>query len=223
MFYILSFTRNLLKCTRGVVVGFISHMLAQGSHRVMGYFNGERWLANPVFKVPDAAMADQLDTECDRLFHHAFLNLKLPCPHPSCKKELGKIVFEESGLSHHYRVKHIGTVNEKWRTREARRLLKYKHGEETKKHLLNISTQRSHEIYFLLFLIFWATFDCFLSHFSLPTMLCAHVIGNPGLQLKVQCKKTTSWKSLWKGQTQNIVMHVIALTRGWHWEQSSHP
>ena len=136
----IKFHSKFVKCTRGVVVGFLSHTLAQGSHRVMGYFNGERWLANPVFKVPDAAMADQLDTECDRPFHHAFLNLKLPCPHPSCKKELGKIIFEESGLSHHYCVKHIGTVNEKWHTREARRLLKYKHGEETETFTKYINT-----------------------------------------------------------------------------------
>ena len=79
-------------------------------------------------------------------FHRAYLSCKLPCPHILCRAELGRAFFEETGLVQHVRVKHARVkCNEKFK-REACRLFRFKHGEETKNHVEWLSTRRLTEV-----------------------------------------------------------------------------
>ena len=77
----------------------------------MGREKGRRRLGNPVFKMADQLMADQM-VESDisnlenRPFQRAYLVKKLPCPHVNCTAQLGGAFFEETGLVQHYRAKH---------------------------------------------------------------------------------------------------------------------
>ncbi|KAJ7376891.1 hypothetical protein OS493_031770 [Desmophyllum pertusum] len=79
----------------------------------------------------------------NRPFHLAYLRRKLPCPHMSCRSEVGKVFFEEKGLAQHFRAKHVGIFfDEEKYTREAWRLFKFLHGQETKQHLDRLSAER---------------------------------------------------------------------------------
>ena len=111
----------------------------------MGRGRKRRRLENPVFKMADRVMADDceiLNLE-NRAFHCAYLERKLPCPHVHCGAELGGVVFAESGLVQHYRVKHsadhIKCLVESIK-RQAWRLFRVKHGKETKQHIQWLST-----------------------------------------------------------------------------------
>ena len=115
----------------------------------MGTRKGERRLADPVFKMADASMADFIQTENfqDRPFHRAYMNRILPCPHISCRGEAGKAFFEEKGLAQHFRAKHVGVFfDEEKFTREAWRLFKFLHGEETKQHLEGLTAGRLRQV-----------------------------------------------------------------------------
>ena len=114
----------------------------------MGRRKGERRLADPVFKMADELMADGaeiLNFE-NRPFHRAYLSRKLPCPHILCRAELGRAFCEETGLVQHVRVKHAGVKCDEKFKREAWRLFRFKHGEETKNHLEWLSTRRLTEV-----------------------------------------------------------------------------
>ena len=114
----------------------------------MGRRKGERRLADPVFKMADELMADGaeiLNLE-NRPFHRAYLSRKLPCPHILCRAELGRAFFEETGLVQHVRVKHAGVKCDEKFKREAWRLFRFKHGEETKNHVEWLSTRRLTEV-----------------------------------------------------------------------------
>ncbi|CAB4010934.1 ATP-dependent DNA helicase Q-like 3 isoform X1 [Paramuricea clavata] len=68
---------------------------------------------------------------------------KLPCPHRSCKSNSVKVFFEEKGIAQHFRTKHSGIVfDEEKQLRDARRIFRFSHGEETKQHLEILSKQR---------------------------------------------------------------------------------
>ena len=115
---------------------------------VMGRRKGERRLADPVFKMVDELMADGaeiLNLE-NRPFHRAYLSRKLPCPHILCRAELGRAFCEETGLVQHVRVKHAGVKCDEKFKREAWRLFRFKHGEETKNHSEWLSTRRLTEV-----------------------------------------------------------------------------
>ena len=80
--------------------------------------------------------------EENRPFHWAYLSRKLPCSHILCRAELGRAVFEETRLVQHVRVKHAGVKCDEKFEREAWRLFRFKHGEETKNHVEWLSTRR---------------------------------------------------------------------------------
>ncbi len=71
----------------------------------------------------------------NRPFHRAYLDKKLPCPHVSCAAQLGGSFYEETGLAQYYRTNHaadrIGRLRDENIERQAWRLLRLKHGEET--------------------------------------------------------------------------------------------
>ena len=123
----------------------------------MGRRKGERRLVDPVFQMANASMADFIRTESfeNRPFHLGYINKKLPCPHISCRGEDGKVCFEEKGLAQHFRAKHAGVFfdGEKF-TREAWRLFKFLHGEETKQHLERLTAGLLRKVYFVAFLLF---------------------------------------------------------------------
>ena len=123
----------------------------------MGRRKGERRLVDPVFKMAKASMADFIQTENfeNRPFHLGYINKKLPCPHISCRGEDGKVCFEEKGLAQHFRAKHAGVFfDEEKFTREAWRLFKFLHGEETKQRLERLTAGRLRQVYFVAFLLF---------------------------------------------------------------------
>ena len=101
-------------------------------------------------------MADFIQTENfeNSPFQLGYINKKLPCPHISCRGEDGKVFFEEKGLAQHFRAKHVEVFSDEEKfTREAWRLLKFLHGEETKQHLERL-TGRLRQVYFVAFLLF---------------------------------------------------------------------
>ena len=103
------------------------------------------------FKMADASMVDFIQTENfeNRPFHLGHINKKLPCPHISCRGEDGKVFFEEKGLAQHFRAKHVGVFfDEEEFTREAWRLFKFLHGEETKQHLERLTARRLRQVLF---------------------------------------------------------------------------
>ena len=111
---------------------------------------------DPVFKMAGASMADFIQTENleNRPFHLGYIKKKRPCPHISCRGEDGKVFFEEKGLAKHFRAKHAGVFfDEEKFTREAWRLFKYLHGEETKQLLERLTAGRLRQIYFVAFLL----------------------------------------------------------------------
>ena len=111
-----------------------------------------RRLAYPVFKMADASMAEFIE---NRPFHLGYINKKLSCPRISCRGEDGKVFFEEKGLAQHFRAKHAGVFfDEEEFTREAWRLFKFLHGEETKQHLERLTAGRLRQVYFVAFLLF---------------------------------------------------------------------
>ena len=118
---------------------------------MMGRRKGERRLAEPVFKMADRIMADGggISNFENRPFHHAYLDRKLPCPHISCRNEAGKVFFQEIRLAQHFRVKHAAvSFDEEKYNREAWRMFKLFHGEETKRHLDWLSAERLLQVCF---------------------------------------------------------------------------
>ena len=112
---------------------------------VMGRRKGERRLVDSVFKMADAS----------KPFHLGYINKKLPCSHILSRGEDGKVCFEEKGLAQHFRAKHAGVFfdGEKF-TREAWRLFKFLHGEETKQRLERLTAGLLRQVYFVAFLLF---------------------------------------------------------------------
>ena len=107
---------------------------------------GRRRLADPVFKMADQTMVD-LDAVSNlenRPFHRAYLEGKILFPHRSCRSDSAKACFyEEKGLAHHFRARHVGVVfDEEKQLRDARRLSRFLHGGETKRHLETLSQKR---------------------------------------------------------------------------------
>ena len=94
-------------------------------------------------------MADFLEYQDfqNRPFHRAYLDGKLPCPHILCKSNCGKVFFEEQGIAQHFRIKHRGIVlDEEKQLRDARRMFRFSHGEETKRYLEILSNERLIEV-----------------------------------------------------------------------------
>ncbi|KAL9977737.1 hypothetical protein ACROYT_G015175 [Oculina patagonica] len=123
-----------------------------GEQGMMGRKKERRRLENPVFKMVDGLMADDYAISNLEIkpFHRAYLDKKLPCPHVSCAAQLGgSLFYEETGLAQHYRTKHaadrIGRLRDENIERQAWRLLRLKHGEETMKHVEWLSTFRRGE------------------------------------------------------------------------------
>ncbi|CAH3160055.1 unnamed protein product [Porites lobata] len=78
-----------------------------------------------------------------RPLHHAYLRCKLPWPHTECRGDARKVFFEEKGLAQHFRIKHARVVFDNVKqVREAWRLFRYLHGEETKEHSRRLSAER---------------------------------------------------------------------------------
>ena len=115
-------------------------------------------------------MADSIQTENfeSRPFHRAYINRKLPCPHISCRGDAGKVFFEEKGLAQHFRAKHVGVFHEEKFTREAWRLFKFLHGQETKQHLERLTAGRLLQVCYVAFLLF--SLCCI--YFTLQVNIC---------------------------------------------------
>ena len=110
-----------------------------------------RRLADPVSNMADRLMADfnQNGNFENRPFHVAYLGSKLPCPHISCRGEAGNTFFEEKGLAQHFRAKHVAVhFDEAKYTKEAWRLFKFLHGQETKQHLERLAAERLLQVRF---------------------------------------------------------------------------
>ena len=83
--------------------------------------------------MADELMADgaEISNLENKPFHRAYIGRKLPCPHVLCLPELGKAFFEEKGLAQHFRAKHPEVKFEEKLERQAWRLFRVKHGEDT--------------------------------------------------------------------------------------------
>ena len=107
---------------------------------MMGREKWRRRQGNPVFKMALQLMAEdsEISNLENRLFYRAYLVKKLPCPHVHRTAQLGGVFFEERGLVQHYRAKHAADrfrcYDEKIE-RQAWRLFRVKHGEETMQHI----------------------------------------------------------------------------------------
>ena len=118
---------------------------------MMGRKKEGRRLADPVSNMADRLMADsnQNGNFENRPFHVAYLGSKLPCPHISCRGEAGNAFFEEKGLAQHFRAKHVAVhFDEAKYTKEAWRLFKFLHGQETKQHLERLAAERLLQVRF---------------------------------------------------------------------------
>ncbi|KAM7434908.1 ATP-dependent DNA helicase RecQ [Porites harrisoni] len=95
--------------------------------------------------MADEIMADVSEDRNlqNRPLHHAYLRCKLPWPHIECRGDARKVFFEEKGLAQHFRIKHARVVFDNVKqVREAWRLFRYLHGEETKEHSRRLSAER---------------------------------------------------------------------------------
>ena len=111
----------------------------------MGRREEGRRLAVPVSNMADEIMADVSEDRNlqNRPLHHAYLRCKLPWPHIECRGDARKVFFEEKGLAQHFRIKHARVVFDNVKqVREAWRLFRYLHGEETKEHSRRLSAER---------------------------------------------------------------------------------
>ena len=65
------------------------------------------------------------------------------CLGRTCRGDARKVFFEEKGLAQHFRIKHARVVFDNVKqVREAWRLFRYLHGEETKEHSRRLSAER---------------------------------------------------------------------------------
>ena len=111
----------------------------------MGRREEGRRLAVPVSNMADEIMADVSEDRNlqNRPLHHAYLRCKLPWPRIECRGDARKVFFEEKGLAQHFRIKHARVVFDNVKqVREAWRLFRYLHGEETKEHSRRLSAER---------------------------------------------------------------------------------
>ena len=78
----------------------------------------------------------------ERPFHAAYINEKIPCPLPQCRRDFRNDFFEVNRLVQHFRAKHSGVTFTDKHVDEAKCVLKSLHGEETKSHLEKLSAAR---------------------------------------------------------------------------------
>ena len=83
----------------------------------------------------------------ERPVHVAFLDQNLPCPHVFCT---GKgSFFKIDGIDHYYRTIHRKAVTDDELNKEARKVMKILHGEETLRCLRKFTNIRSEQVIIL--------------------------------------------------------------------------
>ena len=82
----------------------------------------------------------------ERPVHVAFLDQKVPCPHVFCRGNGS--VFKIDGIDHHYRTVHRKVVTDN-ELKEARKVMKILHGEETLRCLRKFTNICSEQVIIL--------------------------------------------------------------------------